>query len=158
MSGVVHGISRFFNWLASEPKNHWTLRQLIPKLTDGEVEVNPPRPINRVARVIERVATVGGLVSGIYGASHIYGLGMAAGMAYSSVLISTALPLLVMPVLAASAAWVVGGVLTLGINKAADMANGLDNWLGDTKRKRDYELKEQGKIKTEIPKNTLPRL
>jgi hypothetical protein len=137
---IAHGISGVFNWLTSEPKNHWTLRELIPALTDNEVRPSPPRPINRVARVIERVATAGGLTGGIVGAASIYQMGLAAGnVGYLALLGNAVLPLLIIPAIAAGAAWVAGGVATLALNKMADMANGVERWA------ISREFKKEGK-------------
>lgn len=97
----IHGV---FNWLTSEPKNHWTLRELIPIITDNHVQPNPPRPINRVARVLERMATVAGL----------------AGGAYMSVLEHNVMPMLLLPMAAQAAAWLSGGLLTMFLNKVSE--------------------------------------
>lgn len=114
----IHG---FFNWLASEPNSHWTLRELLPVITDGHVNPNPPRPINRVARVMERAATVVGL----------------AGGAYMSVLDKTFFPLLMLPIAAQAAAWVVGGVTTMVLNKIVDRAEQLDQWATSREFKKE---------------------
>lgn len=121
---VAKSIHGFFNWLASEPKSHWTLRELIPVITDGHVHPNPPRPINRVARTMERVAAAAGLGGGIY----------------MAVLHQTMAPLLMLPVAAQAAAWLVGGVTTMVLNRIVDRTEQFESWA------RTREFKKENKI------------
>lgn len=105
-------ISHFFNWLTQEPRRHWTLRELVPIVTDGHVNPAPPRPINRFARGVERLATVAGLGAGIY-----FGIVM-----------SSLAPVLIIPVAAQVAAWFTGAISTIVLEKMADTADRLHGW------------------------------
>ncbi len=120
---VAKSITGVFNWLTSEPKNHFTLRQLLPIVTEGAINPGPPRPINRVARVMERTATV---------------LGLAAGAYYSTVEKDVG-PLIIMPLVMQGAAWLAGGLTTIMLEKMKDRADQFERWA--TKREFNKENK-----------------
>ena len=118
---VARSIVGVFNWLTSEPKNHFTLRQLVPIVTDGQINPGPPRPINRVARVIERAATAFGLAAGAY---------------YSTVEKDVG-PLIIMPLVMQGAGWLAGGLATIMLEKMKERAEQFERWATNREFKKE---------------------
>lgn len=120
---VAKKINGVFNWLASPPKNHWTLRELLPIITDNQISPEKPQPKNRVARVIERAAMVTGLT-----------LGTVFSIKERD---PTIFPVAMGGIYMAG--WLAGGVATMMLYRALDMSESFENWA--IKREHKNEIK-----------------
>lgn len=130
---VARKINGVFNWLASEPKHHWTLRELLPAMTDGEISPERPQPKNRVARVIERAA-------------------MATGLTLGTVFSIKERDPTIFPVALGAiymAGWLAGGIATMMLNRAVEMSNQFEDWATAREHKKEIRAEIRAEAKQE---------
>lgn len=114
-------LSDKFNWLASPPKNHFTLGEAVHWATDGELFKQKPREWSRAARTVERATMA---------------LGVVATVAVC-VVESSVLPVLLVPLVAKGVGYVAAGITSFITDKLANTAERLERFTAEREYKRE---------------------